>query len=98
MNINNLKTSNEFDALLKECLKQKRLSLSWIQKELKVSFQMADLLYEEARNYNDEVFMHSALYELSFEEEPPTIARIMDRFDVSYLLAEKILEFYLENC
>ena len=77
---------------------RKRLSVSWIQKQLKASFQVAAILYEETKNYNDEVFMHNALYELSFEEEPPTIARIMNKFDVSFLLADKIFQFYMENC
>ena len=98
MSFDKLKASNEFDELLIECLKKKRLSVAWIQKQLKVSFQVAAALYEEAKNYNDEVFMHNALYELSFEDEPPTIARIMDKFDVSFLLADKIFEFYMENC
>ena len=98
MSFDKLKASNEFDELLKECLKKKRLSVAWIQKQLKVSFQVAATLYGEAKNYNNEVFMHNALYELSFEDEPPTIARIMDKFDVSFLLADKIFEFYMENC
>lgn len=98
MSFDKLKASNEFDELLKECLKKKRLSVAWIQKQLKVSFQAATALYGEVKNYNDEVFMHNTLYELSFEEEPPTITRIMDKFDVSFLLADKIFEFYMENC
>ena len=96
MNFDKLKTSNEFDDLLKECLKKKRLSVSWIQKQLKVSFKVAVSLYEEAKNYNDEIFMHNALYELSFEEEPPTPARIMEEFNVSYSLAKKIFDNYME--
>ena len=96
MSFSKLKSTNEFDELLKECLKKKRLSVSWIQKQFKVSFQMAMALYEETNNYNDEVFMHNALYELSFEEEPPTIARIMNSFNVSFLLAKKIFDNYME--
>ena len=97
MNFDKLKTSDEFDELLEKCLKKKRLTISWIQEELKVSLKMATMLYEDASNYQDEVFMHNALYELSFEEEPITIIRIMNKFNVSYTLAKKIYEFYLEN-
>ena len=96
MDYSKLKNSNEFDELLKECLKKKRLSVSWIQKQLKVSFQMAMALFEETNNYNDEIFMHNALYELCFEEEPPTIPRIMNIFNVSFLLAKKIFDNYME--
>lgn len=96
MDYSKLKNSNEFDELLKDCLKKKRLSVSWIQKQLKVSFQIAAVLFEETNNYNDEVFIHNALYELSFEEEPPTIARIMNNFNVSFLLAKKIFDNYME--
>ena len=98
MYFDKLKARNEFDDLLKECLKKKRLSVSWIQKQLKASFKVAASLYEEAKNYSDEIFIHNALYELSFEEEPPTVVRIMNKFAVSYLLADKIFKFYMENC
>lgn len=96
MDYSTVKTSNAFDELLKECLKKKRLSVSWIQKQFKASFQMANALYEEVKKYNDEVFVHNALYELSFEEEPPTIARIMNIFNISFLLAKKIFDNYME--
>lgn len=98
MNFREFKNSNEFDEILKQCLNEKTLKISWIQKQFNLSYQKAKLIYEEANNFDDEIFMHNALYELSFEEEPPTIARIMGKFKVSYLLAEKIYEFYMENC
>lgn len=98
MDLNQFRNSNEFDELLKKCIDQKKLSVSWIQKSFHMSFQKAKILYQEAKCYNDEVFFHNALYELSFMEEPPTIARIMNTFGVSFLLASKIFDFYMENC
>ena len=98
MNEIQFKRSDEFDAYLKQCIARKKVSISWIQKRFKLSFQKAKCVYEEALNFNDEVFLHNALYELSFMDEPPTIARIMGLFHVSYLLANKIFEFYMENC
>ena len=98
MDFNWFRSSKEFDNLLKQCIDQKKLSVSWIQRHFRLSFQKAGLLFQEAERYNDEVFFHNALYELSFMEEPPTIARIMDVFGVSFLLASKIFDFYMENC
>lgn len=97
MNEKAFKLSDEFDELLKKCLAKNNLSVSWIQKELGLSFPKAAVLYQEAKNYNDEVFLHNALYELSFLDEPVTITRIMNFFDVSYLLAQRIYGFYQEN-
>ena len=98
MNENEFLKSAEFDTLFKELINLKSPSMARIQKKKNLSFQQAKTLYEEYLRYNDEVFMHNALYELSFEDEPPTIARIMNKFDVSYYLAEKIFDYYMENC
>ena len=98
MDLKQFRNSNEFDEFLKECIEQKKLSISWIQKHFHLSFQKASILYKEAMCYNDEVFFHNVMYELSFIEEPPTIARIMGTFGVSFLLASKIFDFYMENC
>ena len=98
MELNNFKNSNEFDAMLRECIMQEKLSTEWIKKKWNLSKSKAKQLYEEANRFNDEVFFHGVLYELSFVDEPPTIARIMQEFDVSYLLAQKLFEFYMENC
>ena len=97
MNKNEFRVSKEFDAYFLKLINLKNPSISWMQKEWGLSFQKAKTLYEELERYSDEVFFHNAMYELSFEEEPPTIARIMNKFDASYFLAEKIFEFYMEN-
>ena len=98
MELNNFKNSNEFDAMLRICIMQEKLSTEWIKKKWNLSKSKAKQLYEEADRFNDEVFFHGVLYELSFMDEPPTVARIMQEFDVSYLLAQKLFEFYMENC
>ena len=98
MDLNQFRNSKEFDDFLRQCIAKKKLSMSWIQKHFHLSFQKAGMLYRESKRFSDEVFFHNALYELSFMEEPPTIARIMGAFDVSFLLASKIFDFYMENC
>ena len=98
MELNSFKNSNEFDAILRECVAQVKLTREWIEKKWNLSKSKSNQLYEEAKKYNDEVFFHGVLYELSFVDEPPTVARIMQEFDVSYLLAQKLFEFYMENC
>ena len=98
MKLKDFKTSDAFESMLAECLGKKDLSLAWIQKKWKLPFQKSKMLYEEAKHFDDEVFFHGCLYELSLMKEPPTVARIMVKFDVGYLLAKKIFEFYMENC
>ena len=98
MDKNAYKMSDEYDAIFKELLTIKKPSISLIQKRWKLSFEKAEVLYEELCLYNDEVFLHGTLHELSFEEEPPTVARIMKKFNVSYILATKIYDFYMGNC
>ena len=97
MKIKDFKNSDGYDAMLLECIHQENATITWIKKRWHLSYQKAKTLYEETKKYHDEVFYHRALYELSFMEEPPTVARIMREFDVSYLLAQKVFEFYLEN-
>ena len=98
MKLKDFKNSGQFDTMLQECIKQNKLTITWIRKRFNLSYQKAKILYDEAKNFNNEVFFHGALYELSFMEEPPTIARIMYEFDISYLLAQKVFEFYIDNC
>lgn len=90
--------SNEFDTIFKEIINLQNVSVAMLQTKWDLSFRKAKLLYEEWLRYNDEVFTHNVLYELSFENEPPTITRIMGEFHISYLLAEKIFQMYMEDC
>ena len=98
MELNSFKNSDVFDTMLLECVAQEKLTTKWIERRWKLPKSEVNCLYEEAKKYNDEVFFHGALYELSFMDEPPTVARIMATFNVSYLLAKKVFEFYIENC
>ena len=98
MKLKDFKNSDGFDAMLLECVNQNKLTITYIRKRFGLSYRKAKVLYEEAKNFKSEVFFHGTLYELSFMEEPPTIARIMREFDVSCLLAQKVFEFYVENC
>lgn len=98
MKLKDFKNSDGYDAMFLECIHLDKQTITYIRKRFNLSYQKAKILYEEAKKYNDEVFFHGALYELSFMEEPPTVARIMRDFNVSYLLAKKVFEFYTENC
>ena len=96
MKKNEFKNSNEFDAIFKLLINLKNPSVAKIQTRWKLSFQKAKELYEEVSNHHNEAFIHSVIYELSFWEEPPTVARIMREFNVSYSFAQKLLDIYLE--
>ena len=97
MNEKMFKNSNEFDAIFQKCLNRKNITISWIQKHFKMSFQKATILYQEAKAYDDELFLHSTKYELSFLEEPPTPARAMEMFNISYPLAKRVIENFMED-
>ena len=96
MKENEFINSSEYDTIFKQLINLKKPSMAMIQRKWKLSFKKAKVLYEEVSNYHDEVFIHGVIYELSFWEEPPTIARIMREFNVSYPFAEILLEKYLE--
>ena len=96
MKENEFINSSEYDTIFKQLINLKKPSVAIIQRKWKLSFQKAKELYEEVSNYHNEVFIHSVIYELSFWEEPPTVARIMREFNVSYSFAQKLLDIYLE--
>ena len=86
----------KYELLIEKFIERKRISISIIQKQGKTSFKMANQIYDEWKKYHDEIFWHNAIYELSFMEEAPTVARIMNEFGISYLFATKILNYFLE--
>lgn len=90
--------SNEFDAVFKELITLKNPSISKIQRKWGLSFQKAKRLYEEVQLYYDDAYLQDALFELKHEYEPLTITRIMGRLNISYLLAEKLFQMYMEDC
>lgn len=90
------KNSGEYDTIFKQLINLKKPSMAIIQRKWNLSFKKAKTIYEEVSNYHDEVYIHGVIYELSFWEEPPTVARIMREFNVSYPFAEMLLEKYLE--
>ena len=97
MNKNEFIRSSIIDKILEPLLEHKHADPKMIEKMYQVPRWQSLILCQEYENYHDEVFLHNCLYELSFEEEPPTIARIMRKFNVSYTLAKRIYEFYMEN-
>ena len=97
MNKNEFIRSSIIDEILEQLLKHKQINPKMIEKMYQVPRWKSVILYQEYENYHDEVFLHNCLYELSFKEEPATIARVMRKFNVSYTLAKRIYEFYMEN-
>ena len=98
MNKNEFKNTDEFDDILTICLNEKIFNVADIMKRFKLTKKKAATIYQEAVWFNDEVFLHGTLYRLYFLEIIPTVARVMSYFHVSYLLAKRIYDFYMENC
>lgn len=89
--------SDRYEELIPLYIESEKLpSISEIQKEHKIGFKMASAIYKECKNYHDEVYWHNCIYEISFMEEPPTPARIMSLFGVSYYFAKKLFDYYIE--
>ncbi len=95
--VKEFRRSNEFDAIFKELITLKHPSISNIQRKWGLSFQKAKRLYEEVQLYYDDAYLQDALFELKHEYEPLTIIRIMGRLNISYLLAEKLFQMYMED-
>ena len=84
------------EELINRFIERKRLSIGEIQRKGKTSFKLASAVYREWKNYHDELYWHNAIYEMSFMEEPPTVARIMNEFGVSMYFATKLFDYYME--
>lgn len=97
MNEFELKRSSIIDEILGQLLEGQNIDPKWIEEKYQLSKLEAETLYDECSMLNDEVFIHKCIYELSFMDEPPTIARIMRQFYVPYILAKKIFDLYMEN-
>ncbi len=95
--VKEFRRSNEFDAIFKELITLKNPSISKIQRKWGLSFWKAKRLYEEVQLYYDDAYLQDALFELKHEYDPLTITRIMGRLYISYLLAEKLFQMYMED-
>ena len=98
MNKNRFKTSSKFNDIFMELINLRYPSMGRLQRRWDLSFQQVEVLFEELQLYHSDVFLMNTLDELKKEEEPPTIARIMNKFNTSYYLAKKIFESYMEDC
>ena len=86
----------KYEELINRFIERKDLSISTIQKEAKAGFKIASKIYQEWKNYHDEVYWHGCIYEISFMEEVPTPVRIMKEFDISLYFAQKLFDCYME--
>ena len=86
----------KYESLMEKYIKKKKVTISGLQKKEKLPYPLAEKLYIEWKNYHDELYWHNAVYEISFMEEPPTPARIMDMFNISYCFAKKLFDYYIE--
>ena len=86
----------QYEKLIEQFIERQALTVSKIQKEAKVGFKIAAVVYQEWKNYRDEVYWHNCIYEISFMEEPPTSARIMSEFGISLYFAQKLFDYYME--
>jgi len=85
-----------YEELIEKYLKNDNLDLEKLIKDEGIAKDLAEKIYSEWKNYHDEVFWHNAIYEISFMEEPPTPVRIMKQFDISYVFAEALYNYYVE--
>ena len=90
------KCSLDFDVVFKDLINLHKPTIGMIQQKWRLSVEKAECLYEEFTKYYDEDFIQAIVEELKYEVEPPTLARIMGKFDVSYRTAEKVLTDFLE--
>ena len=86
----------KYESLIEKFIESKKLSIVQIQKEGKVGFTLASQVYNEWKNYNDEVYWHGCIYGISFMDDIPTPVRIMDKFEISYYFAQKLFDYYME--
>ena len=86
----------QYEKLIEYFIEREKLSVSEIQKEAKAGFKIAAAVYEEWKNYHDEVYWHNCIYEISFMEEPATPVRIMIEFGISLYFAQKLFDYYME--
>lgn len=87
----------KYEQLIERFIERKSLSIAIMQKEAKVGIRLAGKVYEEWKNYHDEIYWHNAIYEMSFMNEVVTPTRIMNEFGVSYYFAKKLFDYYLEQ-
>ena len=80
-----------------ELINAQHPSMGRVQERWNLSFQEVEMLFEELQHFHSDVYLMNVLSELRNEAEPPTIARIMNKFNVSYHLAKKIFESYMED-
>ena len=86
----------KYEKLIEQFIERKELSVATIQKESKAGLKIATKVYQEWKNYHDEVFWHGCIYDISFMDEVPTPVRIMKEFDISLYFAQKLFEKYME--
>lgn len=85
-----------YEELIEKYLKNNNIDLEKLIKDEGIAKDLAEKIYSEWKNYHDEVFWHNAIYEISFMEEPPTPGRIMNEFQISYVFAEALYNYYME--
>ena len=97
MTLNEFKLSKEYEEIFTECVFKDKVSIAYIQRQYKLSFQKARMLYQEITNAKDETYLYDVLYMLKEMDDVPTVSRIMNECDTSYPLAEIIFQFYMED-
>lgn len=96
MNKNEFKNSKEYADIFQKLLNYQGVSIGWIQRQWKLSFDEARTLYEETKNYYDKDYLNDISRKISRFKQPVTTEEIMCYFDVSNSLAAQINKFYKE--
>ena len=96
MNFLEFKNSDLFNKIVEMCVKEDQEKVDDVLNSFHLSKEEREELLRQIKLYHDELFYHSAMYEISGFEEVPTVERIMDMFDVCLFIASFLLEEYLE--
>ena len=78
------------------CVKDDQENVEGVLDSFHLSVEERGELLRQIKLYHDELFYHSAMYEISGFDEVPTVERIMGMFDVCSFIAVFLLEEYLE--
>ena len=88
----------EYESLIEQFIERDNLTIETIQKEARVNVRTAKAVLEEWKKYHDEEFWINSVSEINKMDEVATPIRIMILFDISYYFAQKVFEYYMENC
>lgn len=96
MDLNEFKKSDLLSEIMELYVNSKSGSTDDVYEKYHLTKLEKEELIRQLSMYHDELFFHSAMYEISYMEDVPTTIRIMDKFDICSYFANYLLDSYLE--